>query len=314
MPAPAIIVVGPTASGKSELALRLAETFNGVVINADSMQIYRELPILTACPGPEDTARAPHRLYGVLSGAERCSAGRWRTLALAECAAAAARNQLPILTGGTGLYVKALTEGIAPVPDVPADIRTAAAERLAEIGHAAFHAALAEIDPQSAARIPVGNTQRLIRAWEVWQATGKPLSYWHALPTDGPPPQWRFRTLCLRPPRDVLYARCTRRFDAMIAAGALAEVAALAGHDLPTDAPIRKAVGVRALSAHLAGTLSLADAVAAASRETRRYAKRQLTWFRHQLADAEILPAQYSERLWSDVGNDIRRYLLTAAK
>jgi tRNA dimethylallyltransferase len=219
-----MLIAGPTASGKSALALDLAEAFGVVVINADSMQVYRELRVLTARPGADEEARAPHRLYGVLPAAEACSAARWRALALAEIDAAWRARRLPILVGGTGLYFEALAKGLAPVPDVPDEVRAAARERHARHGGEAFHAALAERDAEMAARLAPGDTQRLIRAWEVIEATGLSLAEWQRREAPGEGLCAAIHSVVLAPPRAALYAACDARFAEMMTRGALAEV------------------------------------------------------------------------------------------
>ncbi|MBT5267494.1 MAG: tRNA (adenosine(37)-N6)-dimethylallyltransferase MiaA [Rhodospirillaceae bacterium] len=310
--APATIVIaGPTASGKSALALRIAEEFGGVVINADSMQVYDELSILTARPGAEDEARVPHRLYGALSAAEVCSVARWRDMALVEIEAAHAAGQLPVICGGSGLYLKALTDGLAKVPEIPADIRQQARTLHLEIGGEAMHARLAEHDPEMAGRLAPGNTQRLIRAWEVLQATGRSLSDWQAQSQDASPTVQAF-TITLMPERALLYAACDARFDAMLAAGALEEVRRLAALGLDPALPAMKALGVPQLLAVERGQMLLEEATEIAKRETRRYAKRQMTWFRHQISSNLTLETQYSESLWPKIFSKIRPYVLTA--
>ncbi len=306
-----LIVAGPTASGKSALAIDLAEAFGGVVINADSMQVYRELRQLTARPSPADEARVPHRLYGVMSVAETCSAARWRDMAVAEIEAAWAGGRLPIVAGGTGLYLEALTRGLSPIPDIPEAVRREARDLFAALGNAAFHARLAERDPVMAARLDAGNSQRLMRAWEVLEATGRSLAAWQALPPVGALAAPRL-TLLLAPPRDLLYRRIDARFLAMIEAGALDEVAALDHVPLSGELPALKALGIPELRAHLRGGLGREQAVAAAQQATRNYAKRQLTWFRHRLdVTALRLGAQHSESLSSRIFPIIRRFLLT---
>ena len=316
-----VVVAGPTASGKSALALELGEAFGGVIINADAMQVYRELEILTARPDAAALARVPHRLYGVLPGAAACSAGRWREMALAEVAAALAAGRLPIVVGGTGLYLRALARGLAPLPPVPAALRRAARQRHRELGGAAFHAALAARDPVTAARLDPGDSQRLIRAWEVLEATGRPLAAWQAEdPGAGPP--YRFLCVALRPPREALYAACDRRFLAMIEAGALEEVRALLALGLDPALPVMKALGVADLAAHLNAALPLESAVARARQATRRYAKRQMTWLRTQLPrdysgnqiSLRAFEAQFSESLKQEIFTIIREYLLTPQK
>ena len=304
---PILIVAGPTASGKSALALDLADAFDGVVINADSMQVYKELRVLSARPDDSETSRAPHRLYGVLSGREACSAGKWREMAMAEIADCHANGKLPIITGGTGMYLNALTQGIAPIPDVPARIRDTVTDELDALGHAVFFEKLKHDDPETAATLDGTNTQRLIRAAEVFAHTGRGLASWHKEPV-------KFKKLCYMPPRDILYDRCNRRFDLMIEQGAIDEVRDLLTLRLPQTAPVMKAVGVRELSSHLAGEIDLDTAKEKSQRETRRYAKRQLTWFRHQMSDKEIIDAQYSESLAAKMRHDVNQFLLTTPK
>jgi tRNA dimethylallyltransferase len=306
----AVIVAGPTASGKSGLALRLAEQFDGVVINADSMQVYDVLRVLTARPGPEDEARAPHRLYGVLPPGELCSAGRWRALAAAECQAAWAAGKLPVVVGGTGLYLRSLSQGLSPIPDIPDTVRNAARALFAEMGNAAFHAMLHQRDPVMAARLHPSNSQRLTRAWEVLEATGRSLAEWQAEP---PIDQLgaEFASILIAPEREALYAGCDGRFLTMLDHGALEEVRALMALDLDPALPAMKALGVPELTAYVKGELSLDAAVAWAQQTTRNYAKRQLTWFRHQLDARLTLPAQFSERFSDEIFSIIRQFLLT---
>jgi tRNA dimethylallyltransferase len=306
-----VVVAGPTASGKSALALALAEAFDGVVINADSMQVYDALRILTNRPDAADLARAPHRLYGVIPAAETCSAARWRSLALAEIAAAHEAARLPIVTGGTGLYIRALIEGLAPIPDIPDAVRRRARDRHASLGGPAFHAELATLDPEMAERLAPGDSQRMIRAFEVIEATGRSLAEWQRQPPAADALAPRFLTLTLAPPRPPLYAACDGRFAAMIEAGAVAEARDLAALDLDPGVPVMKALGVPELRRHLAGELSLAQAIAAAQQATRHYAKRQLTWFRHQLTGAVVYETQYSEDLKQVAIKEISRFLLT---
>lgn len=284
-----VVVGGPTASGKSALALDLADAFGGTVVNADSMQLYRELDVLTARPGQEDLARAPHRLYGVLPAAERGSAAKWRTLALEAIAAAAGEGRLPVVVGGTGLYLRALMRGLSEVPAVPDAVRAAAHERYRTLGGEAFKAGLLRRDP-AAARLNPGDVTRLTRAWEVVEATGRTLADWQATAADGPPPGLRFLRVLLDPPRAALYANCDRRFTWMMDRGALDEVRRLDALGLDPSLPAMKALGVPELRAHLRGELTREEAVERAQRSTRNYAKRQVTWFRHQFAYEALLP------------------------
>ena len=306
-----VLVAGPTASGKSALALALAEAFEGVIINADSMKVYRELRVLTARPDQAALGRAPHRLYGVLPAAPPCSAGRWREMALDEIAAARRGGQTPILVGGTGLYFRALSHGLAPVPEIRPEVRNAAARLLDRLGGARFHALLAERDPAMAAKLGPGDRQRLSRAWEVLEATGVSLAEWQSLERQGPALEGPVVTLLLEPPRERLYARCDARFAAMVEGGAVDEVRALAGLGLDPELPVMKALGVRELKSYLEGALTLAQATAAGQQATRRYAKRQTTWFRHQMPDARRVGAQDSESLRDEIFPFICEFLLT---
>jgi tRNA dimethylallyltransferase len=305
----AIIIAGPTASGKSVLALALADHYRGTVINADALQCYRDLRILTARPGAVEEARAPHRLYGFLDAAERGSAASWRVLALAEIAASLMEDRLPILVGGTGLYLRALREGLAELPDIPPEIREKAVALYARLGGAGFRAELARLDPVSAARFPPGDKTRLTRAYEVARATGTPIGEWQA--HSAKPAPYRFATILLASPRAALYAACDARFAAMIDSGALDEAAALLARNLSPDLPAMKAVGLPELFRHLRGEIPLDVAIAAAQQATRRYAKRQMTWFRHQL-DAELTCVeQYSESFLHCSRHFIDHFLLT---
>ena len=316
-PAPArqlVVVAGPTASGKSALALAIAREFAGTVINADSLQVYRELRLLTARPDDAAMAAVPHRLYGVLPVTERCSAGRWAALAGAEIDTAHRDGRLPVLVGGTGLYLRALLEGLAPVASVPAEVEAAAAAEHARQGGEAFHRALAARDPVMASRLRPSDRQRLIRAWAVLEATGRSLAEWQATPAR--PSGYSPLIFCLMPDRPQLYAACDRRFLAIIAAGAFAEAGRIAALGLDPGLPAMKAVGLRELLAHLAGAMPLAAAVAAAQQATRNYAKRQVTWLRHQLPTAEWLvpdlgDEKFSESLGSLIFPKIRHFLLT---
>ena len=298
---PIPIVIGPTASGKSALALRMAEEFDGTVINADSMQVYRDLHIITARPDAAEEARAPHRLYGVLDGAEVCTAARWREMAVSEIQAALGAGRMPILCGGTGFYIKALVEGLSPLPDIPDDVRSAARREVEEAGAVAAWETLEEFDPDWARRIEPTDRQRIARGIEVFRATGRPLSEWQATPPEGPPPGMSFRVIAIRPDRDTLYRRCDLRFDRMVADGGLDEVRTLLARDLSHDLPVMKALGVPELAAFVRGEVPLADAVESAKGSTRRYAKRQVTWLKSQIVSNLTLESQYSESVWAEI-------------
>ncbi len=304
---PFLIVTGPTASGKSALALAIAREFDGIIVNADSMQVYRELSILTARPGPAELAAVPHHLYGVLPASERCSAGRWRDMALK--AMGQAPPKLAIVTGGTGLYLRALRSGLSPIPDIPPEVLREGVARLVRIGAAALHEELAERDPETAERLNPGDSQRILRAWLVLEATGRTLADWQREPPAGErAPSLAFT---LMPPRQSLYAAIDQRFRRMVELGAIEEARAFLALGLDPSLPSMKAVGVRELGRHMAGDITLEAAIAAAQQETRRYAKRQITWLHHQMADAESINAQFSERNLPDIYSKIRHFLLT---
>ena len=283
---PVTLIAGPTASGKSALALALARDRGGEIVNADSMQLYADLRILTARPDAAETGLAPHHLFGIADAAEAWSVGRWLTAAREVLAGIAARGREAFVVGGAGLYFFALTRGLSEMPAVPAATRREAMSLFDAEGEAAFRDRLATIDPAAAARISIGDRQRLTRAFEVFLATGRSLTDWQT-PAAPLLPQGAWRALILEPPRNELYARCDTRLAAMLDAGALDEVAALVARDLPPALPAMKALGVAPFAAHLRGDLTLAEALAAAQRDTRRYAKRQTTWFRNQTPDWE---------------------------
>ncbi|HEY3948832.1 tRNA (adenosine(37)-N6)-dimethylallyltransferase MiaA [Phenylobacterium sp.] len=278
------LIAGPTASGKSALALRLAEAVGAEIVNADSMQLYADLRLLTARPSLEDEARAPHHLFGTVDAADGWSVGRWLKAAHAALEGIAARGRPAVVVGGTGLYFRALTLGLAEIPAIAADVRRAAAAEYEALGAEDFHARLAKIDPAAAARIPTTDRQRLARAWEVWAATGRSLSDWQA-DSALALPAGSWSAVALDPPREALYARCDARLAAMADQGVLAEVAALTARDLDPALPLMKAVGLREFAAHLRGEASLPEALSAAQQQTRNYAKRQATWMRGQMAD-----------------------------
>ena len=283
-----ILIAGPTASGKSALALALAEKLGGAVINADSMQVYRDLRIITARPTPEQERRVPHRLYGHVDAAENYSVGRWCTEAAAALTAVAKQDsRTAIIIGGTGLYFNALTRGLAAVPPIPAEIRDEVRARLSSAGVAALHAELTARDPVAAAQLMPGDRARVTRALEVVLATGRSLLDWHEENRPASVDLARAAKVFLMPDRDELLRRIDARFDAMMAAGALDEVRALSARELNRNLPAMKAHGVPWLVRHLKGEITLAAAVEQAKRDTRQYIRRQATWFRNQLADFE---------------------------
>jgi tRNA dimethylallyltransferase len=288
-----VLIAGPTASGKSALALELADRHGGVVINADSMQVYRDLRIITARPTVEEEARAPHRLYGHVDAAENYSTGRWCVDAVAALTAVKQDRRMAILVGGTGLYFKALTQGLAAVPPIPAEIRNSVRKRLTEEGVTMLHAELSKRDPAAAARLMPNDRARVTRALEVVLATGRSLLAWHeqGMPASLDPA--RAARIFLNVGREELARRISDRFDAMMAAGALEEVRTLAARNLDPSLPAMKAHGVPWLIRHLNGEITLAEAAEHAKLETRQYTKRQGTWFRNQLRDfAWVEPPQ----------------------
>jgi tRNA dimethylallyltransferase len=309
-----VIIAGPTGSGKSALAMAVAEHFGGVIINADSQQVYRDLAILTARPSAAEMARVPHRLYGVIDAAESCSVGHWLRLSLAEIAAAQEARKLPLLVGGTGLYLEALLKGLAELPPIPEAAREEAHALHAKLGGVAFRAALAELDPEAALRVAPTDTQRLTRAYEVVRATGLPLSAWQR--RQGAAPIRHAAAVVPLPPRAALYAACDARVARMMASGAEAEVGALLKRQLAPSLPAMKAVGVRELGAFLDGHISCESAIAAMQQATRNYAKRQYTWFRRRLSETAtlrklVINEQLSESLLLEIFSFIRQFLLT---
>ena len=286
-----VFIAGPTAGGKTRAALDLAERLEGdsgsrsgaEIVNADAMQLYRDLPILAAQPTAAEKARAPHHLFGAFDGAARLSAGRWARAAKSTLDDIARRGRSAIVVGGTGLYFRALEHGLAPIPDIPDDVRAAARARFEELGAAAFREAVLALDP-AMARLDPGDMQRHLRAYEVATATGRPLSSFHAEEAGAGLARADARVV-IEPDRAALYARIEARFDAMLAAGALDEAAALLARGLHADLPVMKALGAAELMAHLRGEIDLETAVDRAKTNTRRFAKRQLTWFRNQAAD-----------------------------
>lgn len=292
-----MLIAGPTASGKSALALALAEKANGIVINTDSMQVYRDLRIITARPTADEESRVPHRLYGHRDAAINCSVGTWLDDAAAALAEARSEGRLPIFIGGTGLYFKALLRGLSSVPPVPADIREAVRERIEQQGIEAVHAELARRDPVMGERLKPRDRARVARALEVIEATGLSLGHWH---THGLPPLLspaNVTAVFLAPERADLYARIDRRFAAMLTSGALEEVAALARRGLDPILPAMKAHGVQAVIRHLKGEIALKEAAGIGATDTRHYAKRQFTWFRHQLDEFEWVAPDQAARL-----------------
>jgi tRNA dimethylallyltransferase len=313
----AVIVAGPTCSGKSALAGALARRLGGVIINADAMQTYRELRVLTARPTVAEEAAWPHALYGVRAAADPGSAAWWRGAALLEMERAEGRGLVPILCGGTGLYFSALREGLAEIPDPGVAARAEARGLLEDIGAAALHARLAEADPESAARLQPSDGQRVARAWEVWRGTGRGLAAWQAGPAQ-PPAPWRFRAVRLEPPRPELRGAIEARFAAMLEDGAVEEVRALMELGLDPSLPLMRAHGVPELMAWLRGEITEPAAGARAIANTAAYTKRQATWFRHHDLSEEgctrVINARIasSEQLSESEMADMQNFLLSS--
>jgi tRNA dimethylallyltransferase len=300
----ALIVAGPTASGKSALATAVAREFDGVVINADSMQLYAELDVLTARPSREDEAAVSHRLYGVWPAASHGTVGRWRQAALAEIAAANAAGKLAIVCGGTGMYLKMLVEGLSHVPPIPPEIRDAVRARFSDIGAAAFHAELAARDPVAGAKLTMADSQRMLRAYEVVEATGRTLSDYQAADPLGTA---TWPTLVLLPPREAHRTAIAARTRKMAENGALDEVRALLAQNLPDTLPAMRALGVREFAGHLAGQYDFESAINMLSLATAKFAKRQATWFRGQMKHALRFDAQYSESLMGQIRTFVKQ-------
>lgn len=308
MPHTVPVILGPTASGKSDLALYMAERTNGVIINCDSMQVYDTLHAITARPSSDEMATVPHKLYGYVDMGHPHDVLTWRTHAHAEIYTALQNNQTPYIVGGTGFYVHALINGLSPIPDVPDTIRTKIRTTAQSLTTQQIHTHIKTIDPKIAEKFT--DRQRLIRAWEVFDTTQTPLSHWQTLPPTGVPEDLNFTIIALCPPRDWLYERCNQRFDKMMATTAMAEVTTL-NHRLkngtvPPESPITKACGVPELLAHLNGECDQQTAITNAKTATRRYAKRQITWLTNQIQPHLTLTQPLSSADYPQIANQIK--------
>lgn len=279
---PVLIIGGPTASGKSQHAINYARENNGVIINGDSMQIYKELPILTAQPSASDLEHTQHKLYGELSGGDQCSVARWQKLAIQAIEDAWQQNKAPIVVGGTGMYLKSLTKGISSIPDIDPAIRTKARSLHKELGNDAFYKELQKVDADMASKLHPSNTQRVIRAYEVMLSTGNSLAQWQQQTDKSAIAHLDCTVKLLMPTKEELHERANKRFGQMIKDGALHEVQALLDKNYAPTLPVMKAIGVQELMAHLQGKITLSEALELAQIATRQYIKRQLTWFKNQ--------------------------------
>ena len=302
---PYIMIAGPTASGKSQLAIDLARRFGGAVINADSMQLYADLTVLTARPQPQEMQDIPHHLFGICDAAHRASVAEWLGLAATAIANVRAAGQLPIIVGGTGMYLQAGLRGIAPVPDVPADLHQHCIDLYRELGGAKFRDALAGYDADIAARLVDGDSQRMVRAMGVAMATDRPLSWWQQQPHKGAL-LGSVVTIAVMPPRPTLYDRINQRFDHMLMHGAVDEVARLMARQLDPGLPLMKALGVKPIADFLKGDITKDDAAFIAKRDSRRYAKRQMTWIRNNFNAQITVEKKYSESLYEKIFSLIR--------
>lgn len=308
---PVVIIAGPTACGKTELALQIAEEFDGEIVNADSMQVYKELRILTARPSDVEEARVPHHLFGCLPVSERCSAGMWLKMAQDVLADIHARGKLPIIAGGTGLYIKALTDGLASIPEVPTEVFEGVQSHFDEVGGERFKTELALVDPGASERLPASDRQRLIRAAAVFAATGQTLSDWQRAQTSEPGYAARYGTVVLMPPREEIYDAINARFDQMMEQGAMAEAEAFAKLGIPGDLPSARAVGVAELLRVIRGEMTLEAAVTKAKTSSRNLAKRQITWFKRQIRADMTSEEKYMERDNDKIFAFIRQFVLT---
>lgn len=282
---PIIILSGPTASGKSDMALSVAKKIDAVIINCDSKQLYKEIPIITAQPSADEQKEVPHELYGVISAAEDCSVGRWLGMAKEAIDKVHASGKTPVLVGGTGMYIKSLTEGIAQIPKIDEDLREQVRKLVEKRGSEAVHAMLAKDDQKMATKLKPRDRQRVARAYEVLKQTGKSLSHWQQQKSKPAYPPEDFKKFFLNLPREQVYKNCENRFEKMLDAGLIEEIKALDAMNLNPELPSMRAHGVPEILAYLHGDMSLDEACDQAKRNTRHYIKRQFTWFRHQMSD-----------------------------
>lgn len=302
-----IVIAGPTASGKSGLALDIAKATNGVVINADSMQVYKDIPILAASPSTDDLSIAPHKLYGIYDASVRGNVVDWLNLCKQEISNAQKNNNTPIIVGGTGMYIEALTKGVTPIPETPTEVRNTVEEIISNEGLDFLYKKLQEIDKDTASRLSENDTTRIKRAMEIWYHTGKNLTYWHSLPLINYFNSKDFIKIYIKPPREILDIRSRLRFDIMMKQGALAEVEQLIKQNLSDSLPAMRALGVQELKSYILGNITLNEAIENAKLHTRQYAKRQTTWFNNRFEADFIIPTCYDEdkNFVEDIKNSI---------
>ncbi len=306
-----IILSGPTASGKSALALFIAQKFDAVIINCDSKQLYKEIPIITAQPTADEMAQIPHELYGCISVAEHCSVGRWIDMVKPVIDKTHADGKIPMLVGGTGMYIKYLTEGIPQMPDIDEEIRTQVRAQIQEEGSAVTHTKLAAIDPDIAAKLEPGDSQRIARAMEVIRQTGKSLLYWQQQKAEAIYPADSFIKFFLSPPREKVYENCNSRFVKMLDAGLMDEMKALDAMQLDPELPSMRSHGVPEMLAYLHGNMTLEEAVEQSQQNTRHYIKRQFTWFRNQMKDTVCLDDFDIDAVKTKMLKELKQFLLT---
>jgi len=307
---PIIVIGGPSTSGKSNLAAALSYEFNGVVINADSMQVYRGLEITSGAPTFKLRSSCPHFLYGVLDPKDSCSAGMWRDLAVEQINKAHRNDCIPVVVGGTGLYLRSLINGINKIPPVLRSVRKNIRDRIKNEGPEGLHSELAAYDPESASRIASSDKQRIARALEIYFSTGKKLSDW-LTSIQTVEQKYIFFTITILPERQLLYRYCDQRFLTMVENGIIEEVASLIARRLSYCLPAMKALGVKQISAYLQGDIPLDEAISLSQLATRQYVKRQFTWFRNQIVTDMIIKEKYSEKIREEIFSDVRKFLLT---
>lgn len=306
---PAIIIGGVTGSGKSDLAVAIGEAFNGVVINADSMQVYKGLEIISGAPSQTYYHRCPHKLFGFQMPGKSFSVGAWLELALQEIEAAHDNDQLPIIVGGTGLYIQSLISGIDPMPEVSSKVRRSVKDRINNQGLPAMYAHLAEFDPEMAAKIEVGDVQRIQRAIEVYESTGETLSKWQTGTSVNRP--YNFFKIIFLPDRQVIYEICNARVIKMLELGLMKEMISLNNLELAADLPAMKALGVPYLLSYLCGRISKNQAIEGTQRATRNYVKRQFTWFQKQIVADLVVKEKFSNKNKPKLFSKISKFLLT---